>query len=55
MSWKKGFSQKMEGKRLLGSWEGMATRFGYEDRLEEASNFSPWKKRIAFLLEEKKL
>jgi hypothetical protein len=27
----------------------------FEDRLEGASNISPWKKRIALLLEEQKL
>jgi hypothetical protein len=30
----------------------MATGLRFEDRLEGAGNFSPWKERIALLLEE---
>ena len=33
----------------------MATGLRFEDRLEGASNFSPWKERIALLLEESEL
>jgi hypothetical protein len=38
------------------SWTGkMATGLRFEDRLEGASNFNPWKERIALLLEESEL
>lgn len=46
-------------KRELGlviSWvDHMETSLSVEDRMEGASNFSPWKERIVLLLEEHEL
>jgi hypothetical protein len=33
----------------------MATRLRFEDRMDGATNFSPWKERIALLLEENEI
>jgi hypothetical protein len=33
----------------------MATRLRFEDRLDGATNFIPWKERIALLLEENEI
>jgi hypothetical protein len=33
----------------------MATGLRFEDRLDEAMNFSPWKERIALMLEENEI
>jgi hypothetical protein len=33
----------------------MATELRFEDRLDGATNFNPWKKRIALLLEENEI
>ena len=46
---------KMKGKVLLVSWTRMATRLRFEDKLDGATNISPWKERIALLLEENEI
>jgi hypothetical protein len=46
---------KRKGKVLLVSWTRMATGLRFEDRLDGATNFSPWKERIALLLEENEI
>jgi hypothetical protein len=46
---------KRKGKVLLVSWKRMAIKLRFEDRVDEAMKFSPWKERIALLLEENKI
>jgi hypothetical protein len=33
----------------------MVTRLRFEDRLDETTNFRPWKERIALLLEDNEI
>ena len=46
---------KRKGKVLLVSWTRMDIGLRFEDRLDGAMNFNPWKERIALLLEENEI
>jgi hypothetical protein len=46
---------KRKGKVLLVNWTRMVTGLRFEDRLDGATNFSPWKERIALMLEENEI
>jgi hypothetical protein len=50
----RGFAWKKEGKSTVGQLDE-ATRLRFEDRLDEDTNFSPWKEWIALLLEENEI
>jgi hypothetical protein len=49
----KGFARIKERKSTVGQLD--KTRLRFEDNLDGDTNFSPWKKRIALLLEENEI